>query len=111
MNGYLLLIIVVLVGDAAHATLPYLAQGAVMGLEDACVLARRVSDAKTPAEAFAGFAGERQVRTDRIQAESRRLGQLYHARGAIAAVRNLGMRVLGSEAALGRNRWVYDWQA
>lgn len=101
----------VLVGDAAHATLPYLAQGAVMGLEDACVLARRVSDAKTPAEAFAGFAGERQVRTDRIQAESRRLGQLYHARGAIAAVRNLGMRVLGSEAALGRNRWVYDWQA
>ncbi|KAM0332014.1 hypothetical protein ACHAQA_002280 [Verticillium albo-atrum] len=37
----------VLIGDAAHATLPYLAQGAAMAIEDAVVLGSALSHVRT----------------------------------------------------------------
>jgi salicylate hydroxylase len=101
---------VVLIGDAAHATLPYLAQGAAMALEDACVLARAVAAHDSCAEAFAAYEAERRSRTARIQLESRRLGTLYHARGVKAAMRDAALRLTGPERALARNAWIYAWR-
>lgn len=54
---------VVLVGDAAHATAPTLAQGAAMALEDAVVLAESLRRSVTVSEALAGFEGRRRPRT------------------------------------------------
>ena len=99
-----------LIGDAAHATLPYLAQGAVMSLEDACVLGNALKAQSTVAAAFAAYARERQPRTARIQRESRALGRIYHARGLTAQARNLALLVLGQDRALNRNTWIYSWQ-
>ncbi len=54
----------VLIGDALHPMLPFLAQGANMALEDAYVLARSIARAQ---RITAGFEQYRQFRTKRIE--------------------------------------------
>ncbi len=99
-----------LLGDAAHATLPYLAQGAVMSLEDACTLSRELSRGLAPASAFVNIENTRRERTSRIQEQSRRMGRVYHAKGALALARNAMLRYGGSSPALRRMEWIYRWQ-
>jgi salicylate hydroxylase len=50
-----------LLGDAAHPTVPFLAQGAGMAIEDACALARWLDDATDPIAALAGYEAERRL--------------------------------------------------
>ncbi len=77
-----------LIGDAAHATLQSLAQGAGMAVEDAVVLADLVEACGGDfAEAFRRFERARFLRTARVQLESRGLWTLYHCDGADAEVR------------------------
>lgn len=77
-----------LIGDAAHATLQSLAQGAGMAVEDAVVLADLVGEAGGDfAAAFRRFERERFLRTARVQLESRELWTMYHCDGAAAEVR------------------------
>lgn len=97
----------VLVGDAAHATLPYLAQGAVMALEDAVVLGREVK--ADPGNAFSRFEAARRERTAAVQAQSRNMIRAYHAAGPVALARNVALRLCGSAALLNRTRWIYAW--
>jgi salicylate hydroxylase len=99
----------VLMGDAAHATLPYLAQGAVMALEDACVLADSLRGLDV-ADAFAAFAGARMARCARIQAQSRQQGEVYHAKGARALARNAAFKLAGNAILSRRTDWIYSWQ-
>ncbi|HUR43369.1 MAG TPA: FAD-dependent monooxygenase [Aestuariivirga sp.] len=101
---------IALIGDAAHASLPYIAQGAAMALEDACVLAKCLREEPGVKTTLAKYASQRQPRTARIQAEARRLGNLYHARGLNALARNTALHWLGAEHALERNRWIYEWK-
>jgi salicylate hydroxylase/6-hydroxynicotinate 3-monooxygenase len=65
---------VVLLGDACHPMLPYMAQGAANALEDAAVLARCVGGAGSDGieSAFARYEATRKERTSRIQLTSRR---------------------------------------
>ncbi len=55
-----------LLGDSAHAMLPYLGQGAAMAIEDACVLAAVV--AKMPDDLDAALADYERVRAPRAKA-------------------------------------------
>ena len=48
-----------LIGDAAHPTLPFLAQGANMAIEDGAVIARLIEDAATAEEAWDRFEAAR----------------------------------------------------
>jgi len=57
-----------ILGDAAHPTLPFLAQGASMGLEDAWVLADALATHASPAAALAAYQAKRKPRTTRIVA-------------------------------------------
>jgi len=100
---------IALLGDAAHATLPFLAQGAVMALEDAVVLAREVAVPRALPESLAAYAHARQPRTAHIQQESRRMSRIYHASGPLARARNLALRLAGPSFALGRLSWIYRW--
>ena len=100
---------VALLGDAAHATLPFLAQGAVMALEDAVVLAREAARVESLSHAFAAYEGLRRPRTARVQEQSRSMARIYHASGVIAAGRNLTLRLSGPSYALGRLEWIYRW--
>jgi salicylate hydroxylase len=99
----------VLLGDAAHATLPYLAQGAVMALEDAVVLARELAASPSPAEAFGRYEANRRPRTALVQRRSRRMGRAYHLAGPLALARNAVLRCSGDAAALRRMDWLYRW--
>ena len=65
---------VVLLGDACHPMLPYMAQGAANALEDAAVLARCLEGAGSEEVecAFARYEATRKERTSRIQLTSRR---------------------------------------
>ena len=55
-----------LLGDACHSTLPFLAQGAVMAIEDGFILARALEAASDPAEALARYETARRARTTRM---------------------------------------------
>ena len=55
-----------LLGDACHSTLPFLAQGAVMAIEDGFILARALEAAGDPAEALTRYEGARRARTTRM---------------------------------------------
>ena len=100
---------VTLIGDAVHAALPYLAQGAAMALEDAVVLSRCTQRADTIADAFRAYEKQRRPRTARIAVDSRRLGRIYHAGGAARVVRNAILRLTDPAGFLDRLAWIYDF--
>src|SRR5262249_49114948 len=83
---------VTLIGDAAHAALPYLAQGAAMALEDAVTLARCTVRGDTIADAFVAYEGLRKARTAKIAAASLNLSRADHASGPLPLARNLLLR-------------------
>lgn len=83
-----------LVGDACHATLPFMAQGACMAIEDGAVLAECVAGhpmSELP-KALERYAALRQPRTRKIQLGSRRNGVIHHLRPPASWLRNLRMR-------------------
>jgi salicylate hydroxylase len=83
-----------LLGDACHPTLPFMAQGACMAIEDAAALAACVSAApagEIPA-ALARYEALRRARTADIQLGSRRNADLYHRRRPASWLRNLRLR-------------------
>jgi salicylate hydroxylase len=61
----------VLLGDAAHPMMPFMAQGAGMAIEDAVVLSRCLSLFDDPAVALQTYQDTRLQRTSRIQRGSR----------------------------------------
>lgn len=68
---------VTLLGDAAHPMLPFLAQGAVMAIEDGWVLAARVA-AQGGAGALRAYEAARQPRTARVQLGARANMGVFH---------------------------------
>lgn len=71
-----------LLGDAAHPMVPYLAQGAVMAIEDAWVLAACLDAGRDdPADAFARYEHARRERTAAVQNAAWEQGQKNHAVG------------------------------
>jgi salicylate hydroxylase len=84
---------IVLMGDAAHAMLQYIAQGACQAIEDAQALADCV--ARSPADipaALAAYERARALRTARVQLTARAMGTFFHQQGVPAQVRNAMMR-------------------
>jgi salicylate hydroxylase len=67
-----------LVGDSAHPTLPFLAQGANMAIEDAAVMARCLSAQDTAEKAFAQFENVRWQRTADIVNRSSDNAKRFH---------------------------------
>lgn len=100
----------VTIGDAAHASLPYLAQGAAMALEDACVLTRILHSGRNATQAFEDFSTQRFMRTSKIRQKSRQLGRLYHATGNWRLARNLALKITPPRVFMNRLKWIYQWQ-
>jgi salicylate hydroxylase len=106
---------VTLLGDAAHAMLPFAAQGAGMAIEDAAVLAKTLSEstgentANIPA-ALKRYGRLRRARVLQVQRAARRSGQIYHLTGLLALARDLGIKALGPSRMLARQDWIYDWR-
>jgi salicylate hydroxylase len=100
----------VILGDAAHPTLPFLAQGANMALEDAWVLAGCLARHDTPEAAFAAYQQARAARCARIVAASTANARAYHLSSPLRDIAHLGLRIGGRiapQAALRRFEWIY----
>jgi len=109
---------VVLIGDAAHPMVPYLAQGAGMAIEDAAALTHALSqggfftddgDGTAVPALLAQFAQSRWQRNARVQARAIRNGEIFHATGALRWGRDLAMQLLGE--SLLDMPWLYGHDA
>ena len=101
---------VTLLGDAAHATLQYLAQGACMAMEDAVTLgeALRVNDNDFD-KAFPLYQRCRVARTARIVLSAREMGRIFHAKGVERLVRNDLWKNRSPERFYDAMEWLYGW--
>jgi salicylate hydroxylase len=107
---------VALLGDAAHAMLPFAAQGAGMAIEDAAVLAKCLGkgageNAAGIAAALKHYARLRRPRVTRVQRAARQAGRIYHLAGPAAYARDLAIQTMGAKRMLARQAWIYDWRA
>ena len=101
----------VLLGDAAHPTLPFLAQGANMALEDAWVLARCLGQHDSIGAAIAAYQAARQDRCAKIVEAANRNARNYHLSGPAKVIGHTVLRLggrLAPGAALSRYDWIYN---
>ncbi|KZE33546.1 3-hydroxybenzoate 6-monooxygenase [Crenobacter luteus] len=103
---------VALLGDAAHPTLQYLAQGACMALEDAVTLGEALRvNGNDFAKAFALYQASRVARTARIVLSAREMGRIFHAKGVERLVRNELWKGRSPERFYDAMEWLYGWNA
>lgn len=99
-----------LVGDAAHPTLPFLAQGANLALEDAWVLADCLASAE-PRAALAAYQQKRKHRATKVISAANANARNYHLRNpmmrgaAHALLRTAGM--IAPRRVVGQFDWIY----
>jgi len=100
-----------LLGDAAHPTTQYMAQGACMAMEDAVTLGEALRvHGNDWAPALALYQRSRIARTARIVLSSREMGRIYHAKGVERLVRNDLWRGRTPERFYDALEWLYGWK-
>ena len=97
-----------LLGDAAHPTLQYLAQGACMAIEDAVCLATRLTRHDGDmVMALKDYQSDRYLRTARVQLTSRFYGDVFHVDGVTAELRNLSLAARTTRQSYASMTWLY----
>lgn len=94
-----------LLGDSAHATLPYLAQGAVMAIEDGMVLTRALEVTASVGDALQLYQRNRIERTAKIVTQSTDNRRLFHLHSREQVFAEFGKRNEGED----RNKWLYSY--
>jgi salicylate hydroxylase len=94
-----------LLGDAVHATLPYLAQGAAMAIEDAAVLTRALRSTDSVTDALQLYERNRIDRTSRIVTGSSANRTLFHMRDQ----EKLRQAFAARDEGAARNAWLYSY--
>ncbi len=94
-----------ILGDAAHATLPYLAQGAAMAIEDGAVLMRALQKEKQLADALQLYERNRIDRTARVVEASDANKKLFHLDSVDEIRQAFANRNEGDD----RNGWLYSY--
>lgn len=104
-----------LIGDAAHPTLPFMAQGANMALEDAWVLTATLSAHDDRSAALAAYQAARRARCARIVAAASRNAGNFHLRyPPLRAAAHTALRLggwLAPRRMQSRFDWIYDYDA
>lgn len=96
---------ITLLGDAVHATLPYMAQGAGLAIEDAAVLARALELPLPLPQQLRRYEAHRAPRAARVVQESSQLSALYHLADA-QAMRDAFVQ---RDLARARNDWLFPY--
>lgn len=103
-------------GDAAHAMLPFMAQGGAMAIEDAIILANELNKAFTTQDmsinaALSSYAAKRQKRIRRISQAAIRNDRIFHLREPFATFRDYIIKAVMDGTDLPpHHRWIYDWR-
>jgi len=100
-----------LVGDAAHAMRPFQAQGAVMAIEDAAVLAPLLMSEAHATTALQKYAALRQDRVARVAKTSKFNGFAFHLGWPFSVARNTVVKLQGPRGHLKRLAWLYGYDA
>ena len=101
-----------ILGDAAHPTLPFMAQGACMAVEDAWTLAACLDATPDQATALSRYENLRRPRTARIVAAANDNARNYHLTGPKRLAAHVALRIGGKiapNAILSRFEWIYDF--
>jgi len=99
-----------ILGDAAHPTTQYMAQGACMALEDAVTLGEALRVNKNDWDkALDLYQRSRVARTGRIVLSGREMGRLYHAAGVERQIRNALWKGRSQERFYDAMEWLYGW--
>jgi salicylate hydroxylase len=96
---------VTLLGDSAHPTLPYLAQGAAMSIEDGAVLTRTLAMTDSIAEALQIYQRNRVERTAKIVLQSSANRELFHLKSEAEIRARFAKKDEGED----RNSWLYSY--
>lgn len=100
---------ITLLGDACHPTLPFMAQGAAMAIEDAAVIAACLNRSSDIASAFLNYEQLRKKRTAMVQQLSRRNAKVFHLHGIAAWARNRAVKRAGGNTM--KKLYAYDAMA
>lgn len=95
-----------LVGDAAHPTLPFMAQGACLALEDAWVLSQCLARASDPATGLSEYEAARKKRAQRVVTAAAENARNFHFKSPMRQLAQLGLFALGPRIAR-RYDWIY----
>lgn len=102
---------IALLGDAAHPTLQYFAQGACQAIEDGLCISSMLASHEDIPSAFRAYSAIREVRTARVQVGSRIIGDhVFHPDGAEAAMRNATIGGMSDDGFYDFMAWLYDRQ-
>jgi salicylate hydroxylase len=97
---------IVLIGDSAHAMMPFAAQGAAMAIEDAFELATFA----TTGQPLAAFADHRKRRIARVRSRGAFNRFAYHARGPLKLGRDLVLSMRRPESLAADFDWLYGYE-
>ena len=103
---------IAILGDAAHPTLPFLAQGANLAIEDAFALAQCCDTQDSLARALIRYQTRRRPRVTKAIAAANANARNYHFGGVARRVAHLGLQGMGRvapDAFLNRLSWLYDY--
>ncbi|MEM6712576.1 MAG: FAD-dependent monooxygenase [Pseudomonadota bacterium] len=100
---------VALIGDAAHAMLPFLAQGGAMAIEDAWVLADSLAHSASVDQGLSRYEARRKRRVLKVWHAAKRNGRLYHLSTPLAMGRNAVMRARNGISWMSDYDWLYQW--
>jgi len=100
---------VAILGDAAHPTLPFMAQGAVMALEDAWVLADALDKTDSVEAGLGAYQTRRHARASKVIEAASKNARNYHlAPGSLRFAAHTALR-LGSSIAPSLAMKKFDW--
>ena len=100
-----------LIGDAAHAMVPFQAQGAAMGIEDAAALAPLLITHPNAEAAFEIYESQRQQRVARVARTSASNGRIFHMRWPFSYARDMVVSLQGPRGHIRRLAWLYGYEA
>ena len=96
---------VTILGDSAHSTLPYLAQGAAMAIEDGAVLTRALLQSSDVPDALDLYQRNRYERTKKVVEASNANRKIFHLNNADEIKEHFANRNEGDD----RNGWLYSY--